>query len=407
MKRIWIALCILTLTALSCNLPSRENATPSAPATLDHTHLLMSTVRVMKEMQEGDQFIAFSSGSGTIISADGLILTNAHVASPASRGEPGEPDRLTIAIMQSEDQPPLLSYVARVVAVDGALDLAVLQIVSTLSGESVNPTELNLPHVSPGNSDEVRIGDHLNVFGFPGVGFDTITYTEGSVSGFVADEPPGERAWIKTDANIAHGNSGGLAANDNGEIIGVPTSGLGDCDEVDTNNDGEIDTCIPNGNAINFLRPINFAMPLIEAVRLGRQYVSPYPQPGQVTSAGSGNEAVSDFVWVDTTKSTMDTCEWVDEEIVNSYSSSAYCIAVGFEYSGMANGQQVRELWYLDGSVFLEYSFVWEQESEGYLSTYLPNNRETMPPGEYRLEIYAGEDDRLIGASDSVIVEDD
>jgi len=366
----------------------------------------MSTVRVMKEAQDGDSFVAFGSGSGTIISASGLILTNAHVASPASRGEPGEPDRLTIAIVRSEDQPPVLSYVAIVVAVDGALDLAVLQIESTLDGTLVNPSDLNLPFVPLGDSDAIRIGDRLNVYGFPGVGFDTITYTDGNVAGFIAEDPPGARAWIKTDANIAHGNSGGLAANDQGEIIGVPTSGLGDCDQTDTNGDGEVDTCVPNGNAINFLRPINFAKPLIESVRRGTEYVSPYPQPGQVTSAGSGNEAASDFVWLDTSKSTSDTCEWLDEEFVNSYSNQAICIAVGFNYSGMTDGEHAREVWYLDGSVFLEYPFVWENGAEGYVSTYLPNNGEPMPPGEYYLEIYAGETDRLIGASNPITVTD-
>src|SRR5690606_34983715 len=112
-----------------------------------------------------DQFVAIGSGSGTLISASGLILTNAHVASPASRGEPGEPDRLTIAIMQAEDQPPVLTYIARVVAVDGTLDLAVLQIASTLDGNLVNPSDLNLPFVPLGNSEAIRIGDRLNVYG--------------------------------------------------------------------------------------------------------------------------------------------------------------------------------------------------------------------------------------------------
>ena len=138
-----------------------------------------------------------------------------------------------------------------------------------------------------------------------------------------------------------------------------------------------------------------------------REYVSPYPQPGQVTEAGSGNEAAFDFVWVDTTKSTSDTCEWIDEEVVSSYSNSAFCIAVEFKYSGMINGEQVREVWFLNGSASLDYPFVWEEGTEGFFSTYLPNNGETMLPGEYHLEIYAGDEDRLIGTSDPVTVEND
>jgi hypothetical protein len=294
-------------------------------------------------------------------------------------------------------------YVARLVAVDGTLDMAVLQIDSTLNGASVDPANLNLPYVELGNSDEVHIGDHLNVYGFPGVGQDTITYTQGSVAGYLADDPPGERAWIKTDANIAHGNSGGLVANDNGEIIGIPTSGLGDCDQTDTDGDGQTDTCIPNGNAINFIRPINFAVPLIDAARLGEEYVSPYPQPGQVTEAGSGNEAAFDFVWVDTSNSIPETCRR-EVDFVDSYPGSALCIAVEFEYSGMTSGERVRELWYLDGEVVVDYPFVWEDDAEGTYITYLPNNGETMPAGEYYLELYAGEDERLIGTSDPVTV---
>jgi S1-C subfamily serine protease len=413
MKRVWIAIGILSLAVLSCSLlsssevatpaPSIDEESPQSSGAVDHTHLLMSTVRIIKEVQDGDEFVAIGAGSGTLISANGLILTNAHIASPASRGESGEPDRLTIAIMQSEDQPPVLLYVARLVAVDGTLDMAVLQIDSTLNGASVDPANLNLPYVELGNSDEVHIGDHLNVYGFPGVGQDTITYTQGSVAGYLADDPPGERAWIKTDANIAHGNSGGLVANDNGEIIGIPTSGLGDCDQTDTDGDGQTDTCIPNGNAINFIRPINFAVPLIEAARLGEEYVSPYPQPGQVTEAGSGNEAAFDFVWVDTSNSIPETCRR-EVDFVDSYPGSALCIAVEFEYSGMTSGERVRELWYLDGEVVVDYPFVWEDDAEGTYITYLPNNGETMPAGEYYLELYAGEDERLIGTSDPVTV---
>ena len=60
--------------------------------------------------------------------------------------------------------------------------------------------------------------------GYPGLGGDTPTFTRGTVSGFLVDEVLGlDRGWIKTDAEINRGNSGGMAINDRGELIGIPT----------------------------------------------------------------------------------------------------------------------------------------------------------------------------------------
>jgi hypothetical protein len=70
----------------------------------------------------------------------------------------------------------------------------------------------------------------------------------------------------------------------------------------------------------------------------------------------------------------------------------------------MTSGEQVRELWYLDGEVVVDYPFVWESDAEGTYITYLPNNGEAMPAGEYYLELYAGDEERLIGTSDPVTV---
>src|SRR5690606_30985477 len=105
----------------------------------------------------------------------------------------------------------------------------------------------------------VEIGDDLYILGYPAIGGDTITFTRGLVAGFTGDSQLGTRAWIKTDAAISGGNSGGLAANAAGQLIGVPTiAGVGedqeeivDCRPVrDTNRDGVIDDnddCVPLG----------------------------------------------------------------------------------------------------------------------------------------------------------------
>jgi S1-C subfamily serine protease len=77
--------------------------------------------------------------------------------------------------------------------------------------------------------------------------------TRGTLSGHGADNrAPLERGWMKTDAVIAHGNSGGTAINMAGELIGVPTAGKQDYD---------------GGANIGLIRPISFTKELLRQAR--------------------------------------------------------------------------------------------------------------------------------------------
>jgi len=64
------------------------------------------------------------------------------------------------------------------------------------------------------------IGDHLSILGYPGIGGSSLTATDGIISGYEYDD--GVR-FIKTSAEIEHGNSGGVAIEDSGCILGIPT----------------------------------------------------------------------------------------------------------------------------------------------------------------------------------------
>jgi hypothetical protein len=167
------------------------------------------------------------------------------------------------------DRPPQLAYLAVADQADPFLDLAVVRIVAEIDGTDVDPEDLNLPYIELGDSDALEVGDALNIFGYPGIGEETITFTRGVVSGFTLDAAIDGRAWIKTDATIAGGNSGGTAVDEDGNLVGVPTRG-GDVDcrvVTDTNGDGRLDsrdTCVPIGGFINALRPVQLALPLIQ-----------------------------------------------------------------------------------------------------------------------------------------------
>jgi len=428
LNKFWLMLLVLALAALACGGGGDVVPVTQTPATPDsgtpggnglsgseRTNLISATVQIYALFERNGELQPAWGGSGTILNKSGLILTNAHVAAPTTQGEPDAPDALAIALVKSEDKPPVFSYLAEVRAADGFLDLAVLQIVSTIDGDSIDPNDLNLPFVPLGDSDNLHVGDHISIFGFPGIGGDTITFTDGNVSGFTAEEQIGDRAWIKTDATIAGGNSGGLASNDNAEIIGIPTQAssgaegnVTDCRVIqDTNGDGNIDdrdTCIPIGGFINALRPINLAKPLIDAALSGRAYTSPYRVPGVASEPGTGEESARDFVWLDTTGSTADNCTWTDT-IVKSYTEPTPCIATGFEYSGMTNGEPLREQWYWNGEAISEYTYAWEWDEEGLFGTFLPYNDGPIPDGTYYVEIFAGSDLHKIGTSGEVVVD--
>jgi S1-C subfamily serine protease len=290
-------------------------------------------------------------GSGTLISEDGFILTNGHVVDDRF----DEYDRLGVGVTESEDSPPDIKYAAEIMTVDYAIDLAVIQITGLLDGGSVLE---NFPYVRIGDSNAVHLGDRIQVLGYPGIGGETITFTSGSVSGFTSERAVGDRAWIKTDATIAGGNSGGLVVNDAGEFIGVPTIvGSGsdantvDCRILeDTNGDGlldEGDTCVPVGGFINGIRPVKLAQDLIAAAVAGEEYVSPYIDETEPTPAG-GFDTSQIFLYnfqfaPDVTSDDRPT------EVLPSLPSAPTSVCAFWDYEGMEDGESWDAIWYIDG----------------------------------------------------------
>ncbi|MBI5840515.1 MAG: trypsin-like peptidase domain-containing protein [Chloroflexi bacterium] len=424
-NRFWFMLTVLAIAALACygNNPPVQPTTPNPPVNpqnigdsndglsqSERLQLISATVQIFGLFDNNGELVPGYTGSGTIISSTGMILTNAHVASPASQGDvENEPKSLGIALVESEDRPPTPSYFAQVLAVDGYLDLAVIQITSTVDGANIDTSSLNLPYVSLGDSDQIHVGDHVNIFGFPGIGGDTITYTDGNVSGFTSEEQIGDRAWVKTDATIAGGNSGGLAADDSGRIIGVPTQassgGSGevtDCRQIqDTNKDGiinENDSCIPIGGFINALRPVNLALPLIKAAQSGQQYSSPFGS-NVISTSGSGSESFSNMTWY----SVSGGSECKLGEPVSSYPSNTAAMAATFDFSGMTDGQEWAELWTADGQEVYSGSYAWTEGESGQSYTCIYATDGSLADGNYRLQLYAGADLPQLAESSVVV----
>ena len=375
-------------------------------------YLASATVFIaMLQRDSRGNLILIGTGSGTLISPDGLILTNAHVASPLSMGfGEDEPDVLGIGLVERADRPPVATYLAELVAVDGLLDLAVIRIATKLDGSPVNRANLQLPFVALGDSDHVRLGDSVNIFGFPGIGGETITFTRGSVAGFSSEDPIGDRAWVKTDATIAGGNSGGLAANEAGEIIGIPTRAsagtneqITDCRVVqDTNGDGRLtaeDTCIPIGGFINALRPVKLALPLIRAAQADLAYESPFAPPSASTAAS----AVPSFALV----------TWAEDFEANgcargsltNYELDAPQLVAVFSYNDVAEGTSLAIYWLRDGVNVGEQTLIWDGPTDGrcFALWYRPEG--VVPAGVYTVLVYVGASkNRPLAAEASVAV---
>ncbi len=159
-----------------------------------------------------------ASGSGTIISPDGYILTNHHVA--------GRATRITVRLADRQE------LRATLVGTDPLADLAVLKI----DKKDLRDPQAALPVAKFGDSSALEVGDTVLAMGSPAGLSQSVTQGIVANTEMIAPggsmrldgEPVGELVrWIGHDAVIFPGNSGGPLVNLQGEIIGVNEVGIG------------------------------------------------------------------------------------------------------------------------------------------------------------------------------------
>ncbi|MEO7175494.1 MAG: Do family serine endopeptidase [Saprospiraceae bacterium] len=147
-------------------------------------------------------FFKSSAGSGVIISADGLIVTNNHVV-----------DKNDKIVVQLNDR---REYTATIIGTDPSTDIALIKIDAK-----------DLPFLSFGDSDSLLLGDWVLAVGNP-LQLES-TVTAGIVSAKsrninILDSKTPIEAFIQTDAVVNPGNSGGALVNTNGDLVGVNTA---------------------------------------------------------------------------------------------------------------------------------------------------------------------------------------
>tara|TARA_Y100000766_G_scaffold99761_1_gene85154 strand:+ start:30684 stop:31934 length:1251 start_codon:yes stop_codon:yes gene_type:complete len=225
----------LTTVAVDAEMVSESATTPEVEKTsadrLDVKAVLAAVAPTVVQIEVSSEDGIFGGGQGTgfIISADGQVVTNAHVVEGA----------VNINVMLSDGT----VRTAELVQQDPTRDLAVLKI----EGK-------DLPAARLGRSAEVEVGDEVLAIGNAlGLG-DTPSVTTGIISALDRElQLSGNRLTrlIQTDAAINPGNSGGPLVNAKGEVIGVNTAIAG------------------NAEGIGFAISIDHARPVIETLQTG------------------------------------------------------------------------------------------------------------------------------------------
>lgn len=166
-----------------------------------------------------------SIGSGTIVSPDGIIITNRHVISNQDWSVIESSPTCFVAVTEDISRPPEVKYVANIVAYAPNtydffdFDIAILSIFDVCYECENAPSFLppNFPYIEIGYSGTLSLGDYVAIAGYPEIGAGTWNFTEGIISGRVGNFV------LKTDAKIDSGNSGGAALNSINNLVGIPT----------------------------------------------------------------------------------------------------------------------------------------------------------------------------------------
>jgi len=207
---------------------STENTSPTPSYTQDE--IAASVVNILCPGIE-DDFSDATGGSGTIITSDGVILTNSHIIPQDSDGNPLTDTCLVILPNPQTGKPEEMYYGTPVIVpiLSSEYDIAAV----TIDEPYVDDEGIiygSYSKVFPAFDDtyrcvdeNIKLGEPIRIFGYPAIsGGYSLTITDGIVSSF-----PGE-GLIITSAKISYGNSGGLAVDRYGCMIGIPSMISGD-----------------------------------------------------------------------------------------------------------------------------------------------------------------------------------
>ncbi len=348
--------------------------------------ILRASVKLMTPL-DADQ----NSGSlcsGSMLDEQGYILTNFHcIGYPTSGPKDQDLESLglkpgdlfnskglsVVAVTNDPRQLPKPTYVAQVMSQDPELDVAVLKIVAYYNSKQKITDSLPVITMPVADSESVQTLDDVIVVGYPGIAGDTVTATEGRISGFIDEDGDGNFDWFKTDVLVNQGNSGGSALNADGELIGIPTARLQD----------------KSGNVIYLIRPVNRAAPYIEEARkVGASNGALPDKPVNNTPSNGGKQPTGKGTFGEVVFGTgFDENNGITGE-ATTFPSGTKEIHAGLPYDNMRDGTAWGYTWqYAGQDVTGNTDLQWKFGQSGVLDLSL-SGKKGLTDGEYNLQVF-------------------
>lgn len=215
---------------------------------------------VVADMVDG-RLRARGGGSGVIVGSDGSVLTNYHVI----HDRDGRlHDVFIIGRFSQLDRAPQLQCAGRPnrSKLQRELDLALIKCDTDLDGRTWVPLSSGVwPTLPEAQASDVKMGQRLWVLGYPDAGGGGLTLSQGEVEGWTGQDGAAGRDFIKTDASITHGNSGGPVVDDRGRLVGVASAFRTRISISGTN--------VTEMNQVGIIRPIAAASDLLAIAAAG------------------------------------------------------------------------------------------------------------------------------------------
>lgn len=259
--------------------PAHRNVTLS-PVARERVRRAVESVGLIFVRNTSDNPKPRPRGSGVIVRSDGILVTNFHVISDTASKQVF--DELYLALGDEAATSGKPQFRLTPLVVNRQQDLALLRVQASDAG-GAKAKASPFAALELGNSQSVRLLDDLIIIGYPEKGGASVTLSTGVVEGRDVLSN-----WIKTDARVIPGNSGGAAINSEGKLIGIPTKVEADDQEIDKDGDGFPDARRTFG-AVGFLRPAHLVAALLAQLDTSSRKFGARPDPAAPAPAVTVN----------------------------------------------------------------------------------------------------------------------